>query len=121
MEALAGLLLEVGEPRVRLQELGGHAGADADQVGLGLRVLLDNLLELADDLDRRRLLGGDYALSAAGRAGLGEDLPDPVGDVLPGHLDQAERRDLDHVRLRAVFVEGGAQRLQYLVAVPRSR
>jgi hypothetical protein len=45
-------------------------------------------------------------------AGLGHDLAHAVGDVLARHLDQAERRDLDHEGLRAVLVERLAQDLQ---------
>ena len=49
----------------------------------------------------------------------GHDLAHAVGDVLARHLDQPERRDLDHEGLRAVLVERLAQRLQHRVAVAR--
>src|SRR5215217_1720984 len=40
-----------------------------------------------------------------------------IRHVLAGHLDQPERRDLDHEGLRAVLVERLAQHLQHCVAV----
>ena len=49
------------------------------------------------------------------------DLARPVGDVLAGHLDQAERRDLDDVRLRPVALELAAKRLLDRLAVLRVR
>ena len=70
---------------------------------------------------RDRLFREHNALAVAGRAALGQDLAHAVGDVLAGHLDQAERRDLDHVSLRPVLVERLAHRLQDLVAVAGAR
>ena len=62
--------------------------------------------------EKRRIIGLQFIgektriLSAgAGRTAFGEDLARPVGDVLPGHLDEAERRDLDDIRLRTVALE----------------
>ena len=52
---------------------------------------------------------------------LREDLARPVGDVLARHLDEAERRDLDDVGLRAVALELLAQRLLDVGAVLRVR
>ena len=84
-------------------------------------MLGDDVAHLAQALQRHRLGGEHDALAVAGRAGRGEDLAHPVGDVLPGHLDQAQRRDLDHVALRLVGVERFAQRLQDFVAVAGPR
>src|SRR5829696_8494712 len=44
-----------------------------------------------------------------------------VGHVLARHLDEPERRDLDHVGLRPVLVERLAERLQHRVPVPCAR
>ena len=71
----------------------------------------------AVDLDRDRLLGEHHALALADRAGLGHDLAHAVGHVLARHLDEPERRDLDHVGLGAVLVERLAEHLQHRVAV----
>src|SRR4051812_37170049 len=117
VEPLSGLLLEIGEPGTRRDQLRRYARVDPDQVGLGIRLLVHDLLELANDRDRHGLLGADHTLAVAGRAALGEDLADAVGDVLPRHLDQAERRDLDHVGLGPVLVQRRAKGLQHLVAV----
>ena len=84
---------------------------------LRLGVVLDEVREVAHDGDRDRLLRGDDALALADRARLGQDLAHAVGDVLARHLDEPERRDLDHIGLGAVLVERGPQRLQHLVAV----
>src|SRR5205823_12025732 len=62
-------------------------------------------------VDRGRGLGVDDPVAAAGRALAGHDLARAVGDVLARHLDEAERRDLDDVGLRAVALELAAQRL----------
>src|SRR5213082_2587533 len=51
----------------------------------------------------------------------GHDLARAVGDVLPRHLDETERRDLDDVRLRPVALELGAQCLLDRRAVLRVR
>ena len=48
------------------------------------------------------------------------DLAHALGDVLAGHLDQAELGDLGGERLRAVLVERLAQRLHDRVAVARA-
>ena len=62
------------------------------------------------DVDRGGRLGVDDPVAAAGRALPRHQLARPVGDVLARHLDEAERRDLDDVRLRPVALELGAQR-----------
>ena len=87
----------------------------------GRRGRLTYVAQLALDLDRDRLLGADHALAVAGRARPGHDLAHAVGDVLARHLDEPERRDLDHEGLRAVLVERLAQRLEHRVAVARAR
>ena len=51
----------------------------------------------------------------------GEDLARSVGHVLPGHLDEAERRDLDDVGLRAIALELLLERLLDLRLVLRVR
>ena len=66
--------------------------------------------ELALDLERVRRVRDDDPVAGADRAADREDLPRAVGDVLARHLDQAERRDLDDVRLRAVALELAAER-----------
>ena len=96
-------------------------GLHLDQERLRLGALRDEVAQPALDLDRDRLLGQHDALAVAGRAGLGEDLAHAVGHVLARHLDQPERRDLDHVGLGAVLVERLAQHLQHGVAVARAR
>src|SRR5439155_5526955 len=105
VEDLARVLLELAK---RLSASANqdrrHPRMDLDQEGLGPGAL-DELAEPALDLDRDRLLGAHHALALAGRTGLVHDLPDALGDVLPGHLDQPERRDLDHMGPRAVLVE----------------
>ena len=65
--------------------------------------------------------GDDEPVARADRALRREDLARAVGDVLARHLDQAERRDLDDVRLRAVALELGAQRLLDRLPVLRVR
>ena len=114
-ERLGGLLLELQQAAVVAHQLPGDLRVDADQMRLPR--LLGDVAELAQDLDRDGLGGANHALAVAGRALGGQDLADAVGDVLAGHLDQPERRDLDDVGLRPVLVEGLAQRLQDLVAV----
>ena len=96
---------------------------DPQQVGLGPAVagLDGHVAQVPGELDRDRLLGLHDALARAHRARLGHDLADAVGDVLARHLDQAQRRDLDHERLRAVLVERLAQHLQHGFAVARAR
>ncbi len=72
-------------------------------------------------VDRVRLLGDDDAVALADGTARGEDLARTVGHVLPRHLDEAERRDLDHVRLRPVALELQSQRLLDLRPVLRVR
>ena len=90
-----------------------------DQEGRRVGPLGGQVAQPAIDLDRHGLLGEHDALALADRAGLGHDLAHPVGHVLARHLDEPERRDLDHVGLRAVLVERLAERLQHGVAVAR--
>ena len=70
-----------------------------------------SIAQLALGLDRGRGLREDDAVALAGRTALGEDLARAVRHVLARHLDEAERRDLDDVRLRPVALELGLQRL----------
>ena len=78
-------------------------------VGLHTRAGRRQLAQPALDLQRNRLVGDDDAVAGANGALAGEDLARPVGDVLTRHLDEPERRDLDHVRLRPVALELLAQ------------
>ena len=98
----------------------GDVGVKLDQEGFGLRAG-DMGAELPLDLDRARLGRDDDAGRLAGRALLREDLARAVGDVLAGHLDEAERRDLDDVRLRPVACELGVERVLDELAVLRVR
>src|SRR5215213_4992574 len=124
VEVAAGLALErVQLTRAVGREPGADAGVDAQQVGLRAvgPGLLDHVPQVAGDADRDRLLGLDHALAVADRAGLGHDLAHAVGDVLARHLDEPERRDLDHERLRPILIQGLAERLEHRVAVARPR
>ena len=106
------------------QELRGHPGIHSHQEGFraaALGAAVNLVAKPAHDLDRHCLLGLDHSLAVTGRAPLGEDLAHPIGDVLARHLHQAERRDVHHVTLGLVRVQGLAQRLQDLVAVSRPR
>ena len=113
VKVLAELGLDVEDrlPRAVEQER-RNARVQLDQVGLGLGALGHEVAQLALDVERDRLLGQNHALAVARRANLREDLPHAVGDVLAGHLDEAERRDLHHVGL-------GAARGQVHAAVHR--
>ena len=73
------------------------------------------------DLDRGRALRDDDPVAVAGRALARHHLARAVGDVLARHLDEAERRDLDDVGLRAVALELLAERILDLLAVLRVR
>ena len=63
------------------------------------------------DVDRGRGLGEHDAVAAADRALARQDLARAVGHVLARHLDEPERRDLDHVGLRAVSLQLRLERL----------
>src|SRR5262249_60025930 len=109
---------EEAPPRRRLDLLQPR-GARADEQRRDLRVDLDaerldagaasKRTKPALEVDRGRLLGDDDSVAAARRAFAREDLPWPLGDVLPRHLDEAERRDLDDEGLRPVSLELGPQ------------
>src|SRR4029453_12062660 len=75
--------------------------------------------EPALEIDRRRLLGDDDSVAAARRTLARQDLARPLRDVLPRHLYEAERRDLDDVGLRPISLELGAQRILDRLAVFR--
>ena len=75
------------------------------------RARRDERAQPALDVDGGRVLGDDDPVAAAGRALLRHHLARAVGDVLARHLDEAERRDLDDVGLRAVALELLAERL----------
>jgi hypothetical protein len=66
--------------------------------------------QLALEVDRGGRLETTMPVARTRRALLREDLARPVGDVLARHLDEAERRDLDDVRLRPVALELVLQR-----------
>ena len=120
VEPLAGLLLDgVEHAGTVAGELGADPGVHLDQQRFGLG-LLGQVPHAPLELDRDRLLGLDHALTVARRARPGHDLPDALGDVLAGHLDQAQRRDLHHEGLRPILVERLAQRLQHRVTVARA-
>src|SRR5581483_11444785 len=77
--------------------------------------------QAALDVDGGRVLGDDDPVAAAGRALLRHLLARTVGDVLARHLDEAERRDLDDVRLRPVALQLLAERLLHGGTVLRTR
>ena len=83
-------------PRARAAVGRARRGASATTRGCtctryasGVGLLVDEVAQLALDLERDGLLGQDDALAVAGRADLGEDLAHPVGHVLARHLDRA--------------------------------
>ena len=92
---------------------------DGDAVGLDARPRAGKSSQPPLHLQRHGLVGHDDPVARADGALPGEDLARAVGDVLPRHLDQTERRDLDHVGLGAVALELRAQRLLDLGAVLR--
>ena len=120
-EAPARLLLDLAEPRA----------AGSDEQRRNVRVELDPerlVARLARQraqpplgVDGERLVGNDDAVPRAGRAGDREDLARTVGHVLARHLDEPERRDLDHVRLRPIALELAAERVLDRLAVLRVR
>ena len=111
------------EPTLRLLlDLGETRGARPDQDARDLCVELEleclrprrarrQRAQVPFRVDRGRRLREDDAVAAADRALAREDLARPVGDVLARHLDEAERRDLDHVGLRPVALELVLERL----------
>ena len=103
--------LELLQPhRAGADERRGDRRGELDPVRLRARAG-DERAQPPLDIDRRRRLRVHDAVAAARRALARHDLARPVGDVLPRHLDEAERRDLDDVRLRPVALELAAQRL----------
>src|SRR5439155_13971673 len=113
--------LDLAETRsTRPRDEGGDPVVELDPERLHARTARE-LAQPALGVDRRRLLGDDDAVAAARRTLTREDLARPLGDVLPRHLDQAERRNLDDIRLRAVAFELGAQRFLDCVAGLRVR
>src|SRR5215216_1511315 len=107
----------------------GGCGTDQDRRNVGVEFdskgartrLRGERAKLALGLDRRRRLGDDRAVAVTDGTALREDLPWPVRDVLPGHLDQSEGGDLDDVRLRPVALELRLQRVLDRLAVLRVR
>ena len=120
-EALARRRLDLRQPRA----------AVADEEGKRARVELDaerlrpgagrEHPQPALDVHRERPLRDDDPVALAGGALARQDLARPVGDVLPRHLDEAERRDLDDVGLRPVALQLRAQRLLDRLPVLRVR
>ena len=82
----------------------------ADLEGLDARALRERP-QLALDLERVRRIGDDDAVPVAHGTANRENLAGTVRDVLPCHLDQPERRDLDDVGLRPISLELRAQGL----------
>ena len=101
-------LLDLREPRAaRPGEQRQHARVHRDPVRLRARARPASSRSRRSTLERGRRLRDDDAVAGAGRALAGHDLARPVGDVLARHLDEAERRDLDDVGLRAVALQLG--------------
>ena len=114
--------LDLGEPLgAGPDQHRGDVGFQGDLEGLRTRLRRCQGPQPPFDVDRGRHLGKDDAVPAARRALLGQDLARPVRDVLPRHLDEAERRDLDDVGLRPVALELVLQRLLDRGAVLRVR
>ena len=111
-------LLEAGRARTDQQRRDLRVHLDA--IRLNARAACERS-EPALEIDRGRLLGDDDPVAAARRALAREDLARALGDVLPRHLDEAERRDLDDVGLRPVAFELRAQRVLDGLAVLRVR
>ena len=110
-EALLRRLLDLGEARAagpEQQRGDPRAHLDPERLGAGAR---GEHAQPPLDLERGGRLREDDPVAGAGGALLGQDLARAVGDVLARHLDEAERRDLDDVRLRPVALELVAQRL----------
>ena len=111
IEAAPRLLLELDQPRcTRPDQDRRDLGGDLDAVSLMTRAR-GKRAEPALDLDGGRRLRDDDSVTAARRALLRHHLARTVGDVLPRHLDEPERRDLDDVGLRPVALQLRPQRL----------
>ena len=120
-EALAGLLLQLVEELAgRAREDGGDVGVQLHEKRLRLRAA-DVLAELPLHLHGARLRGDDDPRRLARRTLVGEDLARPVGHVLARHLHQAERGDLDDVRLGPVARQLGVEGVLDELAVLRVR
>src|SRR5581483_10247948 len=132
VEVLALLADEEEAALRRLLQLAQPDARGADDEGRDLRRDLhlerlvagargDEPAQAALDVDGGRVLGDDDPVAAAGRALLRHHLARTVGDVLARHLDEAERRDLDDVRLRPVALQLLAERLLHGGTVLRTR
>src|SRR5581483_1361808 len=111
-EAAFRRLLELAQSRpARADEEPRDLRRDLDAKRLRARPRGDETAQAALDVDGGGVLGDDDPVAPARRALLRHDLARPVGDVLARHLDEAERRDLHDVRLRAVAFELFAERL----------
>src|SRR5205807_7505422 len=120
-EAPARLRLELGEPlRARTDQQRGDACGNLDAVRLGARTGRERA-QPALDVECSGSFGDDDAVAPARRTLLCHYLAWAVRDVLPGHLDEAERRNLDDVCLRPVAPELGPQRFLDGRAVLRIR
>ena len=90
-EAATCRLLDRGEPgTARAGEQLEHAGVQRDAIGLDAVPGRSERPQPPLDLHRDRVIGDDDAVTGTGRALSGQDLARPVGDVLPGHLHEAE-------------------------------
>ena len=89
----------------------GDLRVQLDLEGLRARSGRRELAQAPLGIDRGRGLREDDPVAAADGALAGQDLARAVGHVLARHLDEAERRDLDHVGLRPVALELALQRL----------
>src|SRR5262245_29187279 len=108
-QALAPLVLEVG----------GQVGVDArhDFVMRGLGVGGGLRLDGAIDFGGERLVGFGHAAAATRGTRHREQRAQILADPLARHLDQAELRDLQHVRPRLVLRQRALERLVHLLAM----
>ena len=121
-EPAPGCLLDCRKPRTagaddELQ----HARMQSDTVGLHPVPGGGKRAKSPLDLHCDGVIRDDDAIAGAGGALAGEDLTRAVSDVLPRHLDESERGNLDDVRLGPVSLELFAQRILDRGAVLRVR